>query len=170
MAALEPFAELLAGSDERIELVRACLLIAEDAYPGLDVEGYVSEVERLALRLRTRLARDAGASRVAPRKRHPAHAVVVDDPGGQSGGSYKIGISAQREARVLKQLLGSFSALLNAGGVLQEDNVPRHQIRRCKANDLIEGIVPRLDAKYDAQRLAQERGVSSRRVDRLGLQ
>jgi regulator of sirC expression with transglutaminase-like and TPR domain len=61
MAALEPFAELLAGSDDRIELARACLLIAEDAYPGLDVEGYVGEVERLALRLRTRLARDAGA-------------------------------------------------------------------------------------------------------------
>ena len=61
MAALEPFAELLAGSDDRIELARACLLIAEDAYPGLDVEGYVNEVERLALRLRARLARDAGA-------------------------------------------------------------------------------------------------------------
>ena len=54
MAALEPFSALLALADERIELARACLLIAEDAYPGLDIEGYVSEVERLALRLRTR--------------------------------------------------------------------------------------------------------------------
>jgi regulator of sirC expression with transglutaminase-like and TPR domain len=61
MAALEPFADLLAGSDERIELARACLLIAEDAYPGLDVEGYVTEIARLALRLRTRLSRSAGA-------------------------------------------------------------------------------------------------------------
>ena len=61
MAALEPFVELLSGGDDRIELARACLLIAEDAYPGLDVDGYVGEVERLALRLRTRLARDAGA-------------------------------------------------------------------------------------------------------------
>lgn len=61
MAALEPFTELLAGGDERIELARACLLIAQDAYPGLDVEGYVNEVARLALRLRARLSRTAGA-------------------------------------------------------------------------------------------------------------
>ncbi|MGH8676683.1 MAG: SirB1 family protein [Burkholderiales bacterium] len=61
MAALEPFTGLLSGGDERIELARACLLIAEDAYPGLDVEGYVNEVARLALRLRTRLSRMAGA-------------------------------------------------------------------------------------------------------------
>lgn len=61
MAALEPFAELLARDDDRIELARACLLIAEDAYPGLDVDGYVGELERLALRLRARLPRTAGA-------------------------------------------------------------------------------------------------------------
>ena len=61
MAALEAFTQLLAGGDERIELARACLLIAEDAYPGLDVEGYVNEVARLALRLRARLSRTAGA-------------------------------------------------------------------------------------------------------------
>jgi regulator of sirC expression with transglutaminase-like and TPR domain len=61
MAALEPFSALLAGGDERIELARACLLIAEDAYPGLDVDGYVNEVARLALRLRSRLSRTAGA-------------------------------------------------------------------------------------------------------------
>ena len=61
MAALERFSELLAGEDDRIDLARACLLIAEDAYPGLDVEGYVNEVARLALRLRTRLPREAGA-------------------------------------------------------------------------------------------------------------
>ena len=60
-AALEPFAQLLAREDARIELARACLLIAEDAYPGLDVENYVGEVERLALRLRARLSRAAGA-------------------------------------------------------------------------------------------------------------
>ncbi len=61
MAALEPFAELLARDDDRIELARGCLLIAEDAYPGLDVENYVGEVERLALRLRARLPRAPGA-------------------------------------------------------------------------------------------------------------
>ena len=49
MAALEPFAELLAGTDDRIELARACLMIAEDAYPGLDVDGYVNELARLSV-------------------------------------------------------------------------------------------------------------------------
>jgi len=47
--------------DVRIELARACLLIAEDAYPGLDVEKYITELERLALRLRSRLPPSAGA-------------------------------------------------------------------------------------------------------------
>ena len=45
--------------DEEIELARACLQIAEDAYPGLDVDGYVGEIERFAKRLRARLAKDA---------------------------------------------------------------------------------------------------------------
>jgi regulator of sirC expression with transglutaminase-like and TPR domain len=61
MAALEPFTELLAGTDDKIDLARACLMIAQDAYPGLDVEGYVNEIARLALRLHARLARGAGA-------------------------------------------------------------------------------------------------------------
>jgi regulator of sirC expression with transglutaminase-like and TPR domain len=61
MAALEPFVDLLAAGDERIELARACLLIAEDAYPGLDIERYMTELERLALELRNRLPRAAGA-------------------------------------------------------------------------------------------------------------
>ena len=61
MAALEQFAHLLACDDDRIDLTRACLLIAEDAYPDLDVESYVREVERLAHRLRGRLSRTAGA-------------------------------------------------------------------------------------------------------------
>ena len=54
-APLEPFAELLAREDARIDLAHACLLIAEDAYPGLDVPAYLAELERLAQRLRARL-------------------------------------------------------------------------------------------------------------------
>lgn len=61
MAQLAPFAELIDRMDVRIELARACLLIAEDAYPGLDIEKYVTELERLALRLRSRLPPSAGA-------------------------------------------------------------------------------------------------------------
>lgn len=61
MAQLAPFAELIERMDVRIELARACLLIAEDAYPGLDVEKYMTELERLALGLRSRLSPSAGA-------------------------------------------------------------------------------------------------------------
>ena len=58
---LEEFSELVSREDGRIELARACLQIAEDAYPGLDVDGYVGEIERFARRLRARLAPDAAA-------------------------------------------------------------------------------------------------------------
>lgn len=60
-AALEPFARLIAGADARIDLARACLLIAQDAYPELDVEGYMAEIERMATRLRARLPQSCGA-------------------------------------------------------------------------------------------------------------
>ena len=60
-AALEAFAELVRRDDAKIDLARCCLLIAEDAYPGLDVEHYLAELERLALRLRTDLPQTAGA-------------------------------------------------------------------------------------------------------------
>lgn len=60
-AALEPFAQLIAREDARIDLARACLLIAQDAYPGLDVERYVGEIERMAMRLRGRLPQNRGA-------------------------------------------------------------------------------------------------------------
>ena len=61
MAGLERFAEMLSREDGKIELASACLQIAEDAYPGLDVDGYVGEIERFAKRLRARLALDAVA-------------------------------------------------------------------------------------------------------------
>ena len=60
-AALEPFAQLIARDDSRIDLARACLLIAQDAYPGLDVERYMGEIERMAIRLRGRLPQTGGA-------------------------------------------------------------------------------------------------------------
>jgi regulator of sirC expression with transglutaminase-like and TPR domain len=52
---LEPFSEQVRREDDKIELARACLQIAEDAYPGLDVDGYVGEIERFAKRLRARI-------------------------------------------------------------------------------------------------------------------
>jgi regulator of sirC expression with transglutaminase-like and TPR domain len=49
------FAELMARDEAEIDLARACLLIAEDAYPGLDIDGYLGEIERFAVRLRGRI-------------------------------------------------------------------------------------------------------------------
>jgi regulator of sirC expression with transglutaminase-like and TPR domain len=57
---LQVFERMLRGKDQAIELARACLLIAEDAYPGLDVERYLGEIESLALRLRARLKNAGG--------------------------------------------------------------------------------------------------------------
>jgi regulator of sirC expression with transglutaminase-like and TPR domain len=59
--ALEPFGELVARDDVRIDLAQACLMIAQDAYPGLDVERYLGDIERMAMRLRARVAQDLGA-------------------------------------------------------------------------------------------------------------
>jgi len=52
---LESFAELLARDDVRIDLAHACLMVAQDAYPKLDVERYLGEIERMAMRLRGRM-------------------------------------------------------------------------------------------------------------------
>ena len=60
-AGLVAFSKLVSRQDDQIELARACLEIAEDAYPGLDVDGYVGEIERFAKRLRTRFAPEAVA-------------------------------------------------------------------------------------------------------------
>jgi regulator of sirC expression with transglutaminase-like and TPR domain len=59
--ALEPFGELLAREDVRIDLAQACLMIAQDAYPELDVERYLGDIERMAMRLRARVPQEAGA-------------------------------------------------------------------------------------------------------------
>jgi regulator of sirC expression with transglutaminase-like and TPR domain len=60
MGAPDRFAELLARDEAEIDLARACLMIAEDAYPALDVDGYLGEIERLAVRLRGRLPSGEG--------------------------------------------------------------------------------------------------------------
>jgi hypothetical protein len=61
MPAPDRFAELMAREEAEIDLARACLLIAQDAYPGLDVEGYLGEIERFAARLGGRLQGGVGA-------------------------------------------------------------------------------------------------------------
>jgi len=61
MPALQGFQQLFSDKDERIDVARACLMIAQDAYPGLEVERYMGQIESLALRLRTQLKNVGGA-------------------------------------------------------------------------------------------------------------
>jgi regulator of sirC expression with transglutaminase-like and TPR domain len=56
---LESFAQLLARDDVRIDLAHACLMVAQDAYPKLDVERYLGEIERMAMRLRGQMPQTA---------------------------------------------------------------------------------------------------------------
>jgi regulator of sirC expression with transglutaminase-like and TPR domain len=58
---LEPFAQVVGREDMRIDLAQACLMIAQDAYPSIDVERYLGEIERMALRLRARMPQSYGA-------------------------------------------------------------------------------------------------------------
>lgn len=55
MATLQRFKQLFGRDEARIGLAEACLLIAEHAYPGLQVDEYLGEIERFAARLRGRL-------------------------------------------------------------------------------------------------------------------
>jgi regulator of sirC expression with transglutaminase-like and TPR domain len=61
MTALEEFAAMLSRDDPKIDLARACLMIAQDAYPELDIGHYLGEIERMAIRLRARLPASGGA-------------------------------------------------------------------------------------------------------------
>ncbi len=56
MSVLDAFAQMLAREESHIDLAHACLMIAEDAYPELQAERYLGDIERMALRLRTRAA------------------------------------------------------------------------------------------------------------------
>jgi len=58
---LEAFAQLLARDDAKIDLAHGCLMIAQDAYPRLDVERYLGDIERMAMRLRGRMPQTLGA-------------------------------------------------------------------------------------------------------------
>jgi serine protease Do len=55
----EQLAKLIEGTDEQIDLVRGALLIAWADNPELEVDGYVHEVDRIAKRIRARLAESA---------------------------------------------------------------------------------------------------------------
>lgn len=62
---LEYFAALVA-EDEGLPLTEAALSLAQDAYPDLDLQGALAEIDALVDRLRKRLPRDAGPAQTLP--------------------------------------------------------------------------------------------------------
>ena len=56
---LERFAELV--SQEHFDLAQASLMLAQDAYPDIDISGYVRQLDDIAVAIRRRVARDAFA-------------------------------------------------------------------------------------------------------------
>ncbi len=57
---LEYFGTLVA-EDVGFPLTEAALALAQDAYPDLDLQAVLAEIDELAMRVRKRLPRDAGA-------------------------------------------------------------------------------------------------------------
>jgi regulator of sirC expression with transglutaminase-like and TPR domain len=57
---LEAFAQAVAH-EERINLAQTCLMIAQDAYPTLEVTHYLDEIERMSQDVRSQLPRGAAA-------------------------------------------------------------------------------------------------------------
>lgn len=58
------FAELIERDEAEIDLARAALLFAALEYPGLDVDGYLGQFERLAADVRPRISPEESPSRV----------------------------------------------------------------------------------------------------------
>jgi regulator of sirC expression with transglutaminase-like and TPR domain len=58
MSHAERWNQLAAGPEEEIDLAEAALLIAEPAYPGLDVTGYLVRLTEMAVTLKRRLRGD----------------------------------------------------------------------------------------------------------------
>lgn len=77
MAPRRALEQMLAGARSGIELDRACLWIAAEEYPDLDVDRYLAELDRLAGRLRERLPEDAGPEELARTLKH----VLADEEG-----------------------------------------------------------------------------------------
>ncbi|MCY0388803.1 tetratricopeptide repeat protein [Robbsia sp. Bb-Pol-6] len=62
---LDYFAALVA-EDEGLPLTEAALSLAQDAYPDLDMQGTLAEIDALVDRLKKRLAKDAGLAQKLP--------------------------------------------------------------------------------------------------------
>jgi regulator of sirC expression with transglutaminase-like and TPR domain len=62
MPTADRFSAIVAGDDDAIDLAEACLLIAADEYPSLDIAHHLGKLDELAGTLRSRLRPDIGTT------------------------------------------------------------------------------------------------------------
>ena len=118
-----------------------------------------AQLHRGLLQRPARLGRHQGPGPFGTRQGHALHARVVDDRLDLATGGVQVLEAPCRQPRLLHQLLEGGGRLRHVGGMLQEDDVARGQLRRHDAGNLVVREVPGFDGQDDAQRL----------VDQLGL-
>jgi regulator of sirC expression with transglutaminase-like and TPR domain len=130
---LERFAEL--ATREQFSLAEACLLIAEDQYPGLDIAACVAKLDAMAATVRGRLAADAAAEqKVAALNRHLfgelgfcGNADAYYDP----RNSYLNEVLDRRTGIPITLALVYMEVARRAGVTVEGINFPGHFLVRC---------------------------------------
>ena len=116
------------------------------------------------LRFCPALCRNAPAGRDAPRQRHAFDAWVVDDVVGLLVRDQKIGVQTDGRAGVDPEFLEGDGALRHAAGMLDHQNIARHQMRTRDARKLVVGEVPWLDAEDHPDRAALHMALAQGRM------
>ena len=127
-----------------------------------------AELERDLLEVASRDLGDGGARALRARDRDAVHARVGDDGRRLVVGGVDVDVRAGRQTGILIQLLDRRRRLGALRGVLEEDRVADHQVRRREAGDLVVREVPRHDPEQHADgAAADDRGALAEDVDGL---
>jgi regulator of sirC expression with transglutaminase-like and TPR domain len=137
---------VVAGPEEGIDLAEAALLIGSEEYPQLDVQGCLARIDEMALKVRQRLAPDAGLAE----KIVAVNRVMFEEEGfkGNSGDYYDPRNSFLNE--VLERKLGNPVALAviymevgrRAGLPLDGILFPGHFLVKCRLGEGVAIIDP----------------------------
>ena len=142
---------------------------------GVDVVGVEDDVgvgpaqlEHALLEVLARDGCDDGAGPLRAGQRDTGDPRVGDDGLDLVVRGEDVDVGAVGNPRVLHQLRDGQRGAGHRLGVLEDDGVAQHQVRRREAGDLIEGVVPRHDAEQGPDRELLDDGLAAReRLDRL---
>src|ERR1700685_541485 len=123
-----------------------------------------AEFHRRWLEVLSRARRDAPAGRNAAGQCYAFDTGIVDEFIGLIVRNQKIGIQADRRARVRPKLLEGDRALRHAACMFYQQDVAGHKMRTRDPRELIIGKVPRLDAEDHADGAALHMAVTERRM------